>query len=187
MNIFYVDSDPKTAAQYLPAKLLVKMQVESIQMLVSAALINNVAYSIMPLTKDQTHHHKGGYKNHPCTQWVAKSFSHFEWLCVHTKWLGYYHQARQVYQGKVNNPSYAQTQLNHLLTVKTVIKNHYTKFNHDSNIFEEPPKAFTEDSRVKYPELYRLPTIEAYRLYVSKKWYFTDEEYTAEYPRPTVW
>jgi len=62
MNIFYLDRDPKIAAQMHCDKHVCKMILESVQML-------QVAQGI-----------KEGYKNHPCTKWVKESHENYMWL-----------------------------------------------------------------------------------------------------------
>ena len=172
MNIFFTHNDPKIAASMLPYCLLVKMQVESIQMLVSACLINGMDNKDMPLVKLRTHHHKGGYKHHVCTQWVSKSILHWDWLVKHTKFLGYYHQLHRLYKGKDIEYSYAQTQLQELLDIRNKITNFIP-----NNGFITPPCAYEKDIKEQYPEILNLPTVEGYQFYVSKKWYFLPEQY----------
>ena len=66
MNIFYCDEDPVVAAKSLPDKHVLKMPLETVQMLVSALNRHGIRHEVM--TKAGTVH-KGGYKNHPCTIW----------------------------------------------------------------------------------------------------------------------
>jgi len=78
MNIFYLDKDPVKAAQVQYNKHVVKMILESAQMLCTA------------------HHHYGNdnvpYKkahyNHPSTIWVRESDEHYNWLYNHMLALG---------------------------------------------------------------------------------------------------
>lgn len=72
MNIFYIDPNPIVAAQQLVDKHVVKMIVESAQMLCTA------------------HWETGGsapyrkaYSNHPSTLWVRQSIQHYNWLVNH--------------------------------------------------------------------------------------------------------
>lgn len=172
MNIFFTHHDPKIAASMLPYCLLVKMQVESIQMLVSACLNNGMDSDSMPFVKEKTHKHKGGYKNHVCTKWVGESILHWDWLAKHTEYLGYYHQLHRLYKNKNIKQSYAQTQLTELLSIRNKINNFIP-----NNGFSLPPCAFEKNIKSQYPEILDLPTIEGYRFYVSKKWYFLPEQY----------
>ena len=79
MNIFYLDKCPVKAAQVQYNKHVVKMILESAQMLCTA------------------HHHYGNgdnvpYKkahyNHPSTIWVRESDEHYDWLYNHMLALG---------------------------------------------------------------------------------------------------
>lgn len=72
MNIFYVDTDPKIAAQSLCDKHVVKMILESAQMLCTAR--NSLGY---PST------YKSAYVNHPSNKWVRSSYNHYDWLFQH--------------------------------------------------------------------------------------------------------
>ena len=73
MNIFVVDEDPAKAAMDLCNKHIVKMPLETAQMLCTAiSQLENVATPNKP-----TH------KNHPCNIWVRESCENFEWLYIH--------------------------------------------------------------------------------------------------------
>jgi hypothetical protein len=69
MNIFILDQDIERCAQYHNDKHVVKMILESAQLLCTA------------------HHELGGtapykstHKNHPCAKWVRESAQNYEWL-----------------------------------------------------------------------------------------------------------
>lgn len=79
MNIFFTDYNPVTAAESLPDRHIVKMPVEAVQMLVSAAKRHDFDPKV--ITKAGTVH-KGGYHNHPCTQWVGDSADNFKWTII---------------------------------------------------------------------------------------------------------
>ena len=75
MNIFYLDRDPKVAAQMHCDKHVVKMILESAQMLSTAHRF---------LDGDKYANEKGLYKlahkNHPSSIWVRSSYQHYKWL-----------------------------------------------------------------------------------------------------------
>ena len=75
MNIFYLDRDPKIAAQMHCDKHVVKMILESAQMLSTAHRV---------LDGDDIANSKGLYKmahkNHPCTIWTRTNNENYEWL-----------------------------------------------------------------------------------------------------------
>ena len=74
MNIFYVYEDPTHAAVCLPDKLVVKMPLESTQMLCSVWYKYNYGGRV---PYKQTH------KNHPCTLWAGESLGNYVWLWQH--------------------------------------------------------------------------------------------------------
>lgn len=80
MNIFFTDRDPVIAAQSLPDKHIVKMPVETVQMLVSACLRHGIQPNV--LTSKGTVH-RGGYHNHPSTIWAGDSSQNALWLLHH--------------------------------------------------------------------------------------------------------
>ena len=78
MNIFYLDEDPKLAAIYQYNKHVVKMILESAQILCTVHRHfgnNDVPY-------ESTH------KNHPSTVWVRQNSIHYDWLYDHMRALG---------------------------------------------------------------------------------------------------
>lgn len=89
MNIFVLDSNIQKSAEYHCDKHVVKMILESAQLLCTTVRLNNIDY---------------GYKithiNHPCSIWVRKSLSNFLWL----KNLSYYLNEEYKYRFKhLNN------------------------------------------------------------------------------------
>lgn len=72
MNIFILDRDPKVAATMLCDKHVVKMIVETAQMLCTTAskLGHDVPY-------------KPTHARHPCTIWAGESLSNWTWLITH--------------------------------------------------------------------------------------------------------
>ena len=81
MNIFVTNKFPAESAMVLPDKLIVKMPVETCQLLsiVSSKWYHNYG----PLyKKDNTPYktEKGAFRNHPCTQWAAKTIDNAYWL-----------------------------------------------------------------------------------------------------------
>lgn len=72
MNIFVLDKNPRKAARMLCDKHIVKMILESAQMLCTAHWLKNGKAPYKP-----TH------KNHPCSKWVRKSLGNYKWLVIH--------------------------------------------------------------------------------------------------------
>lgn len=83
MNIFYLDKDPKKAAKYHCDKHVVKMILESAQLLSSAHYKNKIR--VFPKGSYNKNNPQGIYKltheNHPCSKWVKKSSGNYLWLC----------------------------------------------------------------------------------------------------------
>lgn len=72
MNIFATSNCPVLSAKFLDSKRVIKMILESAQMLSTALHLAGVA---APYRK--TH------ENHPCTIWVRRSRSNYMWLVRH--------------------------------------------------------------------------------------------------------
>jgi hypothetical protein len=70
MNIFYLDKDPTKCAQYHCDKHVVKMIVETAQLLCTSHWVSG---GEAPYRK--TH------LNHPSNVWVRESLSNYKWLC----------------------------------------------------------------------------------------------------------
>ena len=79
MNIFYLDKDPITAAVVQYNKHVVKMILESAQMLCAA-------HHILGNSDDVPY--KLAHKNHPCTIWTRENSLHYDWLYEHMMALG---------------------------------------------------------------------------------------------------
>lgn len=77
MNIFVLDFDPLVAAKMHNNKHVVKMILESAQLLCIAHTFtgNDPPYKIK------------AFKNHPCSIWVRQSINNYRWLCVLAKAL----------------------------------------------------------------------------------------------------
>ena len=84
MNIFVTDSCPIQSARNLPDKHIVKMPLETCQML--AIIYSDWYYGVGKLYKQdgtpyRTAH--GAFRNHPCTQWAATNQYNLAWLIQH--------------------------------------------------------------------------------------------------------
>ena len=84
MNIFVTDSCPVQSARNLPDKHIVKMPLETCQML--AIIYSDWYYGVGKLYKQdgtpyRTAH--GAFRNHPCTQWAAANQYNLAWLITH--------------------------------------------------------------------------------------------------------
>ena len=83
MNIFYFYKSPTLSAQAQPDKMLVKMPLETAQMLCTAhRILDGDEYA------DQEGLYKEAYMNHPCTIWARESSANYWWLYSHFIALG---------------------------------------------------------------------------------------------------
>lgn len=95
MNIFYISNDPKQAAQWMVDRHVVKMIVESAQILSTAhRYLDGELTSIKTQTGRNKKHYVLGdaresvlYKtthiNHPSTIWARSSVENYNWLVEH--------------------------------------------------------------------------------------------------------
>lgn len=72
MNVFYLDTDPVLAAQYQCDKHVVKMILETAQLLCSAKILAG-----------QKAPYKLTHKNHPSAIWTRQAKGNYEWLLRH--------------------------------------------------------------------------------------------------------
>jgi hypothetical protein len=80
MNIFYLSTDPEKAAKYMYNKHVVKMILESAQLLCTAHIISDGENANVP--------YKATHKNHPSAIWARESISNYVWLYDHMMALG---------------------------------------------------------------------------------------------------
>ena len=85
MNIFVTDNCPIKSARVLPDKHIVKMPLETCQMLsIVASEKWGHGYGILPKTNGESYStEKGAFRNHPCTIWANESIANARWLIRH--------------------------------------------------------------------------------------------------------
>ena len=122
MNIFYLDKCPKKAARLQYNKHVVKMILESAQMLCTTHhywLINpDVPY-------------KPTHMNHPSAVWVRENNKHYHWLYEHILALGLQYTYRN---GKV-----------HLSIQKCLKPLELAPFNIPHTEFKQPPQCMPDE------------------------------------------
>ena len=150
MNIFFVNESSQLAAQDLCDKHVVKMVIESAQMLSAAHHINNPGAHYLPDL------YKCAFEHHPCTKWVRESNRHYAWLLSHTfsllsEFTFRYH--------KVHSTQRLMRLLEHNPC--------------EHNGWVDPPQCMPD--QYKDPN----NTVRAYRnYYVYEKWYMMEWRYT---------
>lgn len=139
MNIFFLHFDPELAAQFHCDKHVVKMILESAQLLYTAHHV--IGTTGLPLDA-----YKKTHPNHPCGIWVRESSYNYKWLCK----LGYWLCKEYTYRyGKVHKTEH------HIEWLM-------------NNVPNIPDRGMTE-IRQAMPDEYKLPhPVNAYRNYYNK-------------------
>ena len=106
MNIFILDEDPVVAASLQCDKHVVKMILESAQMLSTAHRVLDgtpmkvpsksgksvVTHYVLPELEDKLY--RTSHINHPCNVWVRESKANYDWLFTHFVALCYEYRYR---------------------------------------------------------------------------------------------
>ena len=100
MNIFVVDKSPTISAQNLCNKHVVKMIIETAQMLSTAhRVLDGIPYVDVTASGRKVKRYKHPYnnfdlslckavmQNHPCTKWCMETHANYEWLYQHGRAL----------------------------------------------------------------------------------------------------
>ena len=72
MNIFILDTNPRKCAEYHNDKHVVKMILETAQLLCGVHWTTESPYEIP---------YKLSHKNHPCSIWARECLENYNWLC----------------------------------------------------------------------------------------------------------
>jgi len=85
MNIFVTDPSPTLSAQRLPDKHIVKMPLETCQMLsiVCSEKWGHGYGDLHRLDGQPYKTERGAFRNHPCTIWANESTANAWWLLAH--------------------------------------------------------------------------------------------------------
>ena len=88
MNIFVLDTDQEKCAKYHCDSHVVKMILETAQILSTAIHLHGVELDNL---------YRPTHKNHPCVKWAAETRSNFLWLCtlgeqLHAEYHRRYHK-----------------------------------------------------------------------------------------------
>lgn len=158
MNIFVVDPCPQKSAQQLPDKHVVKMPLETAQML--SIIYSKWYYDWGTIDKaDGTPYstEKGAFRNHPCTQWAASSFENLAWLISHGIHLCFEYTERYGKRHSCQN------------TIEQAMEIFHSNSNGASVYDYKNVKEFTRAMLDEYKLDESIDTFEAYRRYVSSK------------------
>ena len=85
MNIFVTHESPYESARVLPDKHIVKMPLETCQMLSIVASDKwGHGYGTLPKADGQPYATEtGAFRNHPCTIWANETLANARWLLQH--------------------------------------------------------------------------------------------------------
>ena len=122
MNIFYLSNDPAKAAKYQYNKHVVKMILETAQLLCTAH---------HELQSDVDVPYKPTHRNHPSAIWVRRSLAHYQWAYEHMLALG------AEYKKRYNR--------DHLTILKCRDILNYAPGDLINNEFEQPPQAMPDE------------------------------------------
>ena len=158
MNIFVTDPCPIQSARNLPDKHIVKMPLETCQML--AIIYSDWYYGVGKLyKKDGTPYatKRGAFRNHPCTHWAAEDKYNLAWLIEHGLALCFEYTARY---NKVHTCQDVIYQAEHI---------YHKCFGGDTTDAATYVRDFTRamPEHIKYDTT--INTIEAYQRYLNTK------------------
>ena len=104
MNIFALSISPKQSAMCHGDKHVVKMLLETCQMLYTAHWFCGSSLEDAPLAKNGSRGYKAAHMNHPCTKWVRETLGNYLWAArlalalveeYEYRWPGRVHSCKQ--------------------------------------------------------------------------------------------
>ena len=168
MNIFVTDPSPILSAQCLPDKHVVKMPLETSQML-SIVCSDKWGHGYGELhKKDGTPYktEKGAFRNHPCTVWANESIINAWWLVAHGMALceEYTHRYEKIHSCE-----------------KTILEaGNLIPFTMDR------PKSFARAMPDEFKHNDNIDTFTAYKKYIASKSWVKDN-YLRKPDRKPIW
>ena len=158
MNIFVTDPCPIQSARNLPDKHIVKMPLETCQML--AIIYSDWYYGVGKLHKLNGQPYatkRGAFRKHPCTIWAAAHYGNLSWLITHGLALCDEYKARY----NKTHSCYAP-----MLEAVSIFE---AAFDFNIDIYKDTVDTFTRamPEYLKYND--RISTIEAYKYYLNTK------------------
>ena len=154
MNIFVTDPSPYSSAQCLPDKHVVKMPLETCQMLsiVCSDKWGHGYGQLHRINGEPYKTDKGAFRNHPCTIWANKTLTNTWWLVSHGIALCQEYTHRY---GKVHS---CQSAIEEAASIIPLRK-------------PTVPKSFTRAMPDEYKHDTSIDTFTAYKNYIrSKPW-----------------
>ena len=169
MNIFVTNPDPSVSAQCLPDKHIVKMPLETCQML-SIVCSEEWGHDYGKIYRNDGQPYqtkKGAFRNHPCTIWANDTLENAWWLLTHGLALCAEYTHRY---GKIHSCQRPLQETTHLLPSAD-----YTK--HTPFVFAGPDEYKHDKS---------IDIFTAYKYYIaSKPW--VSSNYLRDPSRKPIW
>lgn len=183
MNIFCLDEDPIKSAEMCCDKHIIKMILESAQLLSTAHRVldgekqkhpdKNTAQFV--LNKHNDIIYKAGWINHPSTQWVMKNKYHYLWLYQH--FIALNNEFIKRYHNNDINKSHTSYK-----KLKDILKNPPKNILDDKNLYTLPTPAMPEECLI-FDENNKILIVASYRnYYIKKKHHFASWRYPAKKP-----
>lgn len=170
MNIFVLDRNPMTAATYHCDKHVVKMVLETAQILSTVLKETN--------TTDDTILYRSTHKNHPAVKWARESKENYRWLVE----LGKYLSAEYTYRyGKVHKSDkviqFADSYWKEISSVNE------TKLNIPINFVQVMPDKYKSNDTVQSYRNYYMGEKAHFATWTKREepyWWFDNESYKYE-------
>lgn len=152
MNIFVTSGHPTESAECLPDKHIVKMPLETCQML-SIVCSDKWGHGYGTIPKADGNPYatdKGAFRNHPCTKWANETVENSRWLHAHGIALCEEYFNRY---GKIH------TCFRTLLVADEIIP--YVKWDNHTPFVRAMPEEYKFDDSID--------TLTAYKMYIASK------------------
>ena len=146
MNIFYLDPSPVQSAAMMSNKHIVKMVVETAQ------ILSTVHHMYQSKIAEEVY--KPTHKHHPSVVWCTSSVQHYRWVIAHLEALleEYTHRYHKTHKTS---------------TVAKLLKT--PPPNMPDKVFTQPPQAMPD--QYKSPS-----SVQSYRLYYAHEKLFTEDD-----------
>ena len=167
MNIFATSPCPTKSAQVLPDKHIVKMPLETCQMLSIVASDKwGHGYGTLPKADGTPYAtEKGAFRNHPCTKWASESEENARWLLVHGFALCQEYAARY---------EKTHTCFHTLLAAHEIFPN--VNYSNHTPFVRAMPEEYKLDTSID--------TFTAYKMYIASKPWVKDNYLRLPYRKP---
>lgn len=158
MNVFVCDYDPIVAAKSLADKHVVKMVVETTQLLSTACHLQNISFEGQ---------YKATHKHHPCLIALLEQPAFLQWTIAHG--VALCHEYTERYQREHKSEQIMAYAAKHLQTDHCIVMSDFDTF-----------------PRAVFDEFKTLPVVDAYRAHLRKKYNVLWKPGNARWKFPSV-